>query len=146
MIETEWRALRNKKLEDISERMRRTMVTLCMMCKTGASVRSASQSLIYWVDDYATFLDDNILEEEDNERHGERDGVCDGGCPDLETNQGSQSAPTELGSGEGEKSSAAEGGKEHAGCAQGDQQSKGFVRARGDSPEEGAVEVGGDRH
>jgi len=61
MKETEWRAQRNQKLEDISERMRRTMVTLCMMCKTGASVRSASQSLMYWVNDYATFLDENIV-------------------------------------------------------------------------------------
>ena len=55
--EEEFRNLRNEKLNDLSDRFRTTMVNLCMMAKDKDSVNLCLSNLLFWVDDYATFLD-----------------------------------------------------------------------------------------
>ena len=43
------------------------MVMISMACKNGAGVRQAIENVTYFVEDYAKFLDENIVEEEINE-------------------------------------------------------------------------------
>jgi len=84
MKKHQWDELREQKLNDLSRRFTNTMVNIALMCKSGAGVRQAIENINYFVEDYAVFLDENFPDEDINEpkpeRHGGRDGVCDGGC------------------------------------------------------------------
>lgn len=86
MKEQEWKALREQKLNNLSRRFSNLMVNLAMMCKSGAEVHHVFENVLFYVEDYAKFLDENSVEKEINEpeRHGGRDGVCDGGCSGCE--------------------------------------------------------------
>ena len=88
MKEQEWKQLREEKLNNLSRRFSNTMVTIALMCKDGKGVRQAIENINYFVEDYAVFLDENIVEEEINEpkpeRHGGRDGVRNRGYTHCE--------------------------------------------------------------
>jgi len=90
MKEQEWKALREQKLNDLSCRFRNTMVTIAMACKNGSGVRHTIENVLFYVEDYAKFLDETIVEEDINEPqpepigHGGRDGVRDRGYTHCE--------------------------------------------------------------
>lgn len=85
MKKQEWEELREQKLNDLSRRFRNTLVTIALNCKSGAGVRHAFENVVFFIEDYANFLDENSVDEEINEpqpepeRHGGRNGVRDRG-------------------------------------------------------------------
>lgn len=123
MKEQEWKALREQKLNDLSRRFQATMVTLALMCKSGAGVRQAIENITYFVEDYAVFLDENSVEEEINEpksepeRDGRRDGVCDGGCGGGEASGEPERTAARSSPSKGDEGTEAEGHQECNGSA-----------------------------
>jgi hypothetical protein len=66
------------------------MVTIALSCKNGSGVRHTIENVLFYVEDYAKFLDETIVEEDINEpqpepeRYGGRDGVRDRGYTHCE--------------------------------------------------------------
>jgi len=123
MKEQEWKALREQKLNNISVRFRNTMVNLAMTCKSGDRVRQVMENVIYFVEDYAKFLDENIVEEEINEpepepeRHGGRDGVRDRGYTHCEADGELEGTTAGSGSSKGDEGTETKGDQECNGSA-----------------------------
>jgi len=84
-----------------------------MGCKTGEAVRSAMEGILYFVEDYATFLENNsVVEIESDVSESEferrrRDGVRIGGGrnPDHKDAEGECETTKESGVSKGEKHS-----------------------------------------
>jgi hypothetical protein len=84
-----------------------------MGCKTGEAVRNAVEGLLYFIEDYATFLENNsVVEIESDVSESEferrrRDGIRVGGGrnPDTENTAGECETTKESGVSEGEKHS-----------------------------------------
>jgi hypothetical protein len=121
MKEQQWKQLREEKLNNLSRRFSNTMVTLALMCKDGKGVRQAIENITYFVEDYAVFLDENIVEEEINEpkseRHGGRDGVCNGGCGGGEASGEPERTEGGSSTSKGDEGKEAEGHQECNGSA-----------------------------
>ena len=121
MKEQEWKALREQKLNNISVRFRNTMVNIAMACKSGAGVRQAIENVNYFVEDYAKFLDENIVEEERNEpepkRHGGRNGVRDRGYTHCEADGELEGTTAGSGSSKGNEGTETKGNQECNGSA-----------------------------
>jgi len=123
MKEQQWKTLREEKLNNISVRFRNTMVNLALMCKSGDSVRHAIENVNYFVEDYAKFLDENIVEEEINEpepkpeRHGGRDGVRDRGYTHCEADGELEGTTAGVSSSKGDKGEETKGNQECNGSA-----------------------------
>jgi hypothetical protein len=121
MKEQEWKALREQKLNDLSCRFRNAMVNLAMTCKSGDRVRQVMENVIYFVEDYAKFLDENIVEEEINEpepeRHGGRDGVRDRGYTHCEADGELEGTTAGSGTSKGDEGTETKGHQERNGSA-----------------------------
>ena len=121
MKEQEWKALREQKLNDLSCRFRNTMVNLAMTCKSGDKVRQVMENVNYFVEDYAKFLDENIVEKEINEpepeRHGGRNGVRDRGYTHCEADGELEGAEGRSGSSKGNEGTETKGDQERNGSA-----------------------------
>lgn len=123
MKEQQWKALREQKLNDLSCRFRNTLVTIAMGCKNGAGVRNAFENVMFFVEDYAKFLDENSVEEEINEpepepeRHGGRDGVRDRGYTHCEADGKLEGTTAGVGSSKGDEGTETKGDQECNGSA-----------------------------
>jgi len=121
MKEQEWKALREQKLNDLSCRFRNTMVNLAMACKSGDRVRQVMENVNYFVEDYAKFLDENIVEEEINEpepkRDRRRDGVRDRGYTHCEADGKLEGTTAGSGSSKGDEGTETKGDQECNGSA-----------------------------
>jgi len=99
------------------------MVTLALMCKSGAGVRQAIENINYYVEDYAKFLDENIVEEEINEpepepeRHGGRNGVRDRRYTHCEADGEFEGTTAGSGSSKGDEGTETKGDQERNGSA-----------------------------
>jgi len=82
-----------------------------MGCKTGEAVRSVMEGVLYFVEDYATFLENNSVVEIENDvsefefERRRRDGIRIGGGrnPDHKDAEGEREATKESGVSEGEE-------------------------------------------
>jgi len=61
----EYAGQRNRLLTDLSNRLRQTMVTICMGCNDADSVRSAFENVLFAVENYCDFLNKNFCSKEE---------------------------------------------------------------------------------
>lgn len=120
----EFRNLRNEKLNDLSDRFRMTMVNLCMTAKDGDSVRLCLSNLMFWTEDFASWLDSfsgaevEPLDERDFQRR--RDGVYHSrGNARSEDHTERKGEEGGVGVGSGEEHGPASSGEERDGGSQG---------------------------
>lgn len=97
------------------------MVNLAMACKSGDRVRQVMENVNYFVEDYAKFLDENIVEEEINEpepkRDRRRDGVRDRGYTHCEADGKLEGTTAGSGSSKGDEGTETKGDQECNGSA-----------------------------
>jgi hypothetical protein len=101
------------------------MVNLAMTCKSGDRVRQVMENVIYFVEDYAKFLDENLVEEEINEpepepepeRYGGRDGVRDRGYTHCEADGELEGTEGKSSSSKGDEGTETKGDQECNGSA-----------------------------
>ena len=61
----EYAGQRNNLLTDLSNRLRQTMVSICMGCSDANAVRGAFENVLFAVENYCDFLDKNICSKEE---------------------------------------------------------------------------------
>jgi hypothetical protein len=118
MKESAFLELREQKLNELKRRFSNTLVTMAMSCKSGAGVRHSLENMVFFVEDYARFLDETIVEEDINEPEPdgqrERDGIPDGGCARDEADGKPERTAGVTGESSGDQGAEAEGGQKRA--------------------------------